>query len=919
MGYLADSYRDLSPLKTDLYQITMSQAYFDEGRQDEQASFYMHWRKPPFGGSYTVAAGLEGVVDFLKHFTFDDEKIKYLKSIKKEGQRLFSDEFLEYLKHTKLALDIDAVPEGTVMTGPGPVIRVSGPLVQCQLVESAILNIINSSSMVATRAVRIDEASDGKAVFADNSLRRSPTLDTSPPRSSYIGGAKSTADADAAMRLGIPVVGTMAHSFIMGYRKSGVPTIQTELQAFKSYLKSMPTNSVLLVDTYDTEQGIKNAIIAAKETGVKLNGVRMDSGDLFQLTWRAKELIDEAKAERPDLFNNTKIYLTNDLDELKIKEFYTRSLEEKGKPFPDNVVYGVGTALGNPGPLGGVYKISACEPAIEVKKLDDGATVLVRTMKVAGRDPLDPNLPGPKSSLPGLALDTLRLKDEKGDFLADVIIDRAHDEDGKPSVINQGYAINMIDNRSEMPLPANVASSETLLKSIFKAGEYVYPAHGAPGTREAYEDGPLVTNLDEIQAYCKEQRAHLPRQVRDLLQPTRFPLMLDPRINEERRRILTETTEIPQPPLTRSIDMYIDNQYGFCDPTMTLQQGGSLYVPEGEMISAKIGKMVESTRDGIIVLSQDFHPADHISFMSNHRGVMEYRKALLAAQGKSTEDVMNPLVLPFSEIVLDRNGLIIGVKDGDKVRKVELESRSGQTIEQGWHANAQDKGRITKVLDEWLPEPFESIKNATTQMLWPPHCIQGTKSAQFNAEMHFPEALTQLLETDQKSPDLRYEDPKTGNIFYVVRKGMNPELDSYGIGIENDKMTETTAPRIFKEIALDLRGQDVQQADINIGGLATNFCVEFSHNNVCDQLVPALRMRGIEPNINLLTDVSRGIPIPGGADDPFSLQGAPERMVRYSGGRTKATYAEAVMKRRPDPTVYGGVVNGDQEQQVQRA
>ena len=188
MGYLADSYRELSPMKTDFYQLTMAQGYFDEGRKDEEATFYMHWRMPPFDGGYTVAAGLEGVVDFLKNFKFTDERIAYLRSQERDGKRLFSDEFLDYLQKTPLKLDVQGVPEGTVMTGQGPVIRVTGSLVQAQLVESAILNIVNSASIVATRAARLDEAAKGRP-FADFSLRRSPDLSTSVARSAFIGGA----------------------------------------------------------------------------------------------------------------------------------------------------------------------------------------------------------------------------------------------------------------------------------------------------------------------------------------------------------------------------------------------------------------------------------------------------------------------------------------------------------------------------------------------------------------------------------------------------------------------------------------------------------------------------------------------------------------------------------------------------------
>lgn len=915
MGYLNDSYRKLNPLKTDMYQYTMAKGYYDQGRQNEKASFYMHWRKPPFGGGYTVAAGLEGVIDFLKNFKFTDEDIAYLRSIEQEGQRLFPDDFLDYLKNMKLELDVDAVPEGTVMTGSGPVVRITGPLIQCQLVESAILNIMNSSSMIATRAARIAEASRDKAAFADFSLRRAATLDSGPARSSYIGGARAVADMDAARSLGIPATGTMAHSWIMSFQQDVDPktgrkptNTEVELNAFRAYVKSMPTNTVLLVDTFDPVQGIKNAINVAIEEGVKLNGVRLDSGDLFSLTWQAKEMLDKAAKQYPNLFEGTKIYLTNDLDEYKIQEFYTRSLDEKGKPFPDNVVYGVGTALGNPGPLGGVYKISAHSHGIEVTEDKTSDAVMVRTMKVAGVDPNDPTLPGYKSSLPGVALDTLRLKDKDGKFLGDVIIDTALGGDKDASVrevMERGRAIDIHDNRTEVDLP-KAASAELLLKPVFRHGEYVYKE---PVQKPAYPGGPLVTDLSVIQTHAMTERHSLPDGVRYLRGPRPYPLFLDPRINEMRRSILAKMNEIPAEVPSRDIDVFIDVQNGFARYDIPEAEGGSLYVPGGEKSGQKVAEMLKNTHDGIIVLSQDFHPASHISFMTNHPGVMQYRYDRLKQMGKAESEAMNPLVLPFDELVLGRDGLILGIKEGDRVRKVTLASRDGKT--EGFTPSLKDKGRVLEVLDEYLEQPFAKIKGVSTQMLWSPHCVQGTHSADFVAEVmeQLPPQLREMMKEDTTSPDLEYHDQVTGNHFHIIRKGMNSEIDSYGIGLENDKITETTAPNVFRQIARALKQDegDIKKANINIGGLATNFCVEFSHNNICDMLKPALRLLGIESETRFLSDISHGIPIPGGQEDPFSLKGAPARMAAYDKGNpTRIAYSGDVLrKRRPEPQAMG--------------
>jgi nicotinate phosphoribosyltransferase len=921
MGYLAEDYKGLNPLKTDMYQLTMAQGYFEKGRQDEQATFYMHWRRPPFGGSYTVAAGLEGVVDFLQAFKFEQEHIDYLRTIKVDGKALYSEQFLNYLKDSKLDLTVDAVPEGTVMTGPGPVVRISGPLIQCQLVESAVLNIVNSASMVATRAARIKEATGGKAAVAEMSLRRAPTLDSGVSRAAHIGGAGATADVEASRRLGIPVIGTMAHSWIQSYQKPGVSNEAVEFNAFCDYMDVYPTNTVMLIDTFDPEQGIKNAIKAAIEKGVALKGVRLDSGDLLDLTFKAKELLDKAADQYPELFSSSKIYLTNDLDEVQVRKLYTRAVDERSQPLPDNVVFGVGTALGNPGPMGGVYKISAHGHGQEIAESQDKSTAMVRTMKVAGVDEKDPTRPGPKSSLPGVALDTIRLSDENGNFLADVITDRAFDTGAEASVLNLPSAVNMADNVTETKIPA-YAKAESLLKPVFAKGEYVFDA---PATKLAYEGGKEVTDLAAIQAYCRAQVMSLPAEVRRIEEPQRLPVLLDPRVDEERRKILAKNHELPTPAKTAHMDVLIDVQHGFSRAGLSVEDGGSLYVPGGENIVPKMNALLDNTQDQIILLSQDFHPASHISFMTNHAGVMQYRRDALEANGQNPDEAMSPLALPFNELVLDINGKILGLKEGDRVRQVELISHDGKTVAEGFVPSDADKGRISKVLDGYLDKPFAEL-NATTQMLWTPHCVQGTKSTDFDDALNLPQALREQLAADQTSPHLSYYDAASGNQFYVVRKGTNSELDSYGIGIENDKNTTTTAPQVFEEIARNLKrgqisaqapgGQEAhaqfEQVNVNIGGLATNFCVEFSHNNIADLLRPANRMRGIETKINVMNDACAGIPIPGGKNDPFSVAGAPERMAEYDKGNpSRVTYTSTILRERGvDSQVLGASLGG---------
>jgi nicotinamidase-related amidase len=229
------------------------------------------------------------------------------------------------------------------------------------------------------------------------------------------------------------------------------------------------------------------------------------------------------------------------------------------------------------------------------------------------------------------------------------------------------------------------------------------------------------------------------------------------------------------------------------------------------------------------------------------------------------------------------------------------------------------------VLDETLDEPFTQIKTkgAWTQTLWPPHCIQGTKSADFDPGLGLPQGLLDEMKAKDKAPDIHYYDPATGNHFNVIRKGMNSELDSYGIGIENDKRTRTTARNVFEKIADRFQENLVEKLHINIGGLASNFCMEFSHNNIVDEIVGMFRISGMKADVNIIHDISRGIPIPGGRDDPFSLDGAFERMKDYNHGETKSLTSRTLMLERgtPLPEIHGSLVAqgfmGQQQQGMQ--
>lgn len=332
-------------LLTDFYQMTMSYGYWKMGLKDKEAVFLLSFRKTPFHGGFTIAAGLESVVSFLENFHFDPSDLSYLETLKgNDGQPFFSAEFLDYLSTLKFTGSIDAVPEGTTVFPQEPLLRIQGPLIECQLLESPLLNLINFPTLVATKAARICLAAQGEPVL-EFGMRRAQGIDgaLTASRAAYIGGCDSTSNILAGKRFGIPVKGTHSHSWIMVFDE--------ELQAFQTYAEALPNNCVFLVDTYSTIEGVKNAIKVGewlKERGKKLIGIRLDSGDLADLSIRSRQLLDEAG------FQDAFILASNELDETLISE-----LKRQGAKIN---VWGVGsnlvTAKDQPA-LDGVYKLSA--------------------------------------------------------------------------------------------------------------------------------------------------------------------------------------------------------------------------------------------------------------------------------------------------------------------------------------------------------------------------------------------------------------------------------------------------------------------------------------------------------------------------------------------------------------------------------
>jgi len=332
-------------LVTDLYQLTMAYGYWKAGLHEREAVFNLYFRRQPFGSGYTICAGLGLVVEYLQTWRFSEDDVAYLATLKgNDNKPLFDGAFLNYLQNLKFTCDIDAIEEGDIAFPHEPLLRVKGPLLQCQLLETPFLNIINFQTLVATKAARICYAAKGEPVL-EFGLRRSQGFNggLAMSRAAYIGGCTATSNLQAGKFFGIPVVGTHAHSWIMAFAD--------ELTAFKVYAENLPNNCVFLVDTYNTLEGVKHAITIGKmlkEQDQRLIAIRLDSGDLAYLSIEARKLLDQAG------FNDTAIIGSNDLDEHVIN-----SLKDQGATIN---MWGVGTKLAtafDQPALDGVYKLTA--------------------------------------------------------------------------------------------------------------------------------------------------------------------------------------------------------------------------------------------------------------------------------------------------------------------------------------------------------------------------------------------------------------------------------------------------------------------------------------------------------------------------------------------------------------------------------
>ncbi len=459
-------------LNTDLYELTMAQGYWESGLVNGEGCFNVFFRDAPFKGGYGIACGMGQIADLVENFVYDDESIDYLASVQAPGGGpMFKPGFLDYLRDFRMRVSVWAVPEGDLVFAREPMVRVQGPTIDCQLIETALLNLVNFQTLVATKTSRVVHAAEGHPV-SDFGLRRAqgPDGGLAVARASYIGGASSTSNVLAGKIYGIPVFGTHAHSWVMSF--------PTELDAFRAFAASSPKNCVLLVDTYDVRQGIRNAITVAKEMeerGERLAAVRLDSGDLARLSKEARRAFDEADLPY------VKIAASNDLDEYTIQ-----SLFAQGAPIDS---FGVGTKLATcdqQPSLGGVYKLSATratpdEPWDPVIKLSEQAY---------------------KRTIPGVQ-HIRRFIDDAGVPVGDMIVDDA---------VDTGDASTMIDVLDELTsYDLSDATPTELLVQLVQDGHRIGEPEG----------------IEAAKARCREAVMHLDPATKRFLNPQTYPVGLE--------------------------------------------------------------------------------------------------------------------------------------------------------------------------------------------------------------------------------------------------------------------------------------------------------------------------------------------------------------------------------------------------------
>jgi nicotinate phosphoribosyltransferase len=460
-------------LATDFYQLTMAQGYYKAGIADRKSIFHMFYRHPPFGGRYVIAAGIGSFADWLEGLSFSEEDLAYLRSISGiDGKPFFDRSFIDFLAKWRFTGTVEATPEGTIVFPHEPIVRVRAALLDAQIIETTLLAIVNFQSLIATKASRVRLAA-GEDEVLEFGLRRAHGVDggLSASRAAHIGGADATSNVLAGARYGIPVRGTHAHSWVMAF--------DNELEALHAYAEVFPNNSVLLVDTYDSLEGVRHAIdvgVMLRSKGADLMGVRLDSGDLAYLATEARKLLDAHG------FESTRIVVSNDLDERLIS-----SLKSQGAPID---IWGVGTklvtAFDEPA-LGGVYKLAAIE---------DKNSEMVEKMKLSEQPA--------KTTIPG-CLDVARLWQNSlcvGDVIFDTLTEQQPGSSEKIITI-----ISPEDSWKRKIISTKNIRVSTLLAPLFRDGERIDRGESIEALRKRARENlaafdPAIFRFDNPHAFA---------------------------------------------------------------------------------------------------------------------------------------------------------------------------------------------------------------------------------------------------------------------------------------------------------------------------------------------------------------------------------------------------------------------------------
>jgi nicotinate phosphoribosyltransferase len=470
MHILEKLYRPSLSLLTDLYQLTMAYGYWKTQMAEREAVFHLFFRSNPFKGGYAIAGGLEYAIGLMEGFKFPEDDLQYLATLTgNDGKPLFEQGFLEFLGNANFECSVEAIPEGTIVFPHEPLLRIRGPLYQCQLLETALLTVLNFQTLIATKSSRICKAAEGDTVL-EFGLRRAQGIDggLSASRAAYLGGCHATSNVMAGKLFGIPVRGTHAHSWVMSF--------DTELESFQAYAQALPNNCVFLVDTYDTVEGVQKAVEIGKwlrSQGHALAGVRLDSGDLADLSIKARKILDEAG------FPDAKVVASNDLNDTTIQD-----LKRQGAQIS---IWGVGTKLAtsyDQPALGGVYKLGA------IRGMDGEWDFKVKLSEQLI-----------KVSNPGLI--QVRRFSKGGQPVADMLYN-----------LEQPLRLDrLMDplNAGEFELMPDHDSAVDLLVPIFDNGKLVYQQ----------------PSLHDMRAHAIAQLANFPEKTTSLDGPTEFPVGLE--------------------------------------------------------------------------------------------------------------------------------------------------------------------------------------------------------------------------------------------------------------------------------------------------------------------------------------------------------------------------------------------------------